>query len=126
MNASLQTNLGTHILADLWCCDSDQINDVPLLTSLLSGAAEKAGAMIVKADFHRFEPQGVSGVVVIAQSHITIHTWPELGYAALDVFTCGDNVDPLSAVVHVAEGLKSRCEFQIHERGIPKNRDEQD
>ncbi len=60
-------------------------------------AAEEAGATIVDSSFHRFLPHGISGVVVIAESHLAIHTWPEYGYAAIDLFTCGDEVNPWKA-----------------------------
>ncbi|HBI26269.1 MAG TPA: adenosylmethionine decarboxylase, partial [Peptococcaceae bacterium] len=57
--------------------------------------------------FHKFSPQGVSGVVIISESHLTIHTWPELGYAAVDVFTCGDKINPWDACKHLSEILQA-------------------
>ena len=66
-------------------------------------AALEAGAEIRELAFHKFSPQGVSGVVVISESHLAIHTWPELGYAAVDVFTCGDKVNPWDACNYLAE-----------------------
>lgn len=73
----------------------------------MNDAAIKCGATVVQSAFHTFNPYGVSGVVVISESHLTIHTWPELNYAAVDVFTCGDTVDPWVACNHLKELLKS-------------------
>jgi S-adenosylmethionine decarboxylase len=68
-------------------------------------AAKQANAEILKVAFHRFQPQGVSGVVVIAESHLSIHTWPETGYAAVDFYTCGDHTDPWRACEYAAAEL---------------------
>lgn len=77
-------------------------------------AALKAGAEIREVALHQFAPQGVSGVVVISESHLAIHTWPELGYAAIDVFTCGDSVDPWEACEHLIQSFQAK-ETEIHE-----------
>jgi S-adenosylmethionine decarboxylase proenzyme len=69
-------------------------------------AVELSGATIIDAKFHQFSPYGVSGVIVIAESHMAIHTWPEYGYAAIDFFTCGDRVDPWKAFDHMNHTLK--------------------
>ena len=76
----------------------------------MNQAAELAGATIVSSNFHHFSPHGVSGVVIIAESHLTIHTWPEYGYAAVDLFTCGDTVDPWIAFDFLKNELE--CEHQ--------------
>lgn len=89
--------LGRHILAEVYGCPADILNDVRKIEEILVNAALEAGAEIREVVFHKFSPQGVSGVVVISESHLAIHTWPELGYAALDVFTCGDRVNPWDA-----------------------------
>ena len=86
--------LGRHILVELYGCNSEIINDLEAIRRLLIEGARKTGATIVGEVFHKFSPQGVSGTVVIAESHLAIHTWPELGYCALDLYTCGDEVDP--------------------------------
>lgn len=80
---------GRHVLAELTGCPPDVLNDAVGLESCFRECAEKGGATLVSSHFHHFSPQGVSGVVVIAESHVTVHTWPEHGYAAVDVFTCG-------------------------------------
>lgn len=89
--------LGRHILAEIYGCDERVLNNRELIEEIMVEAALGAGAEVREVAFHKFSPQGVSGVVVISESHLTIHTWPELGYAAVDVFTCGDKVDPWDA-----------------------------
>jgi S-adenosylmethionine decarboxylase len=89
--------LGRHVLAEIYGCDERVLNNRELIEEIMVEAALEAGAEVREVAFHKFSPQGVSGVVVISESHLTIHTWPELGYAAVDVFTCGDKVNPWDA-----------------------------
>jgi len=96
-------SLGRHVLAEIYGCRFEVLNDIKKVEDIMVNAALEAGAEIREFVFHKFSPQGVSGVVVISESHLAIHTWPELGYAALDVFTCGDRVDPWDACNYVAE-----------------------
>lgn len=100
--------LGRHVLAEVYDCDPKVLNDHKLIEDILIEAAKEAKATIVETIFHKFNPHGVSGVVVIAESHLTVHTWPEYGYAALDMFTCGEEVDPWVAFKYVAKKLKSK------------------
>ena len=86
--------LGRHILVEFFGCTPEIMNDVAMIEDSMVGAAEKAGATVINSTFHHFSPYGVSGVVVIQESHLAIHTWPEYQYAAVDLFTCGDAVDP--------------------------------
>ena len=80
---------GSHLIIDLW--DADHLSDVGVIGLALRRSARAAGATLLHLHLHRFSPNGgVSGVAVLAESHISIHTWPECGYAAVDVFTCGD------------------------------------
>ncbi|MBC9785821.1 S-adenosylmethionine decarboxylase proenzyme [Heliobacillus mobilis] len=97
--------LGVQLLAEVWDCNAEKLNDMKMIEEIMVRAAEKAGAEIREVVFHRFEPQGVSGVVVISESHLTIHTWPELSYAAVDIFTCGERVDPWVALDSLAQEL---------------------
>jgi len=90
--------LGKHLLLELKGCDKEVLNDLSFLRGILLAAAGEAGATVLGESFHQFNPQGVSGVVIIAESHLFIHTWPEYGYAAVDIFTCGDSVQPERAV----------------------------
>ncbi len=111
--------LGRHILLELHECDSEILRDHDQIEKIMRGAALASKATIVKAVFHHFNPYGVSGAVVIAESHLTIHTWPEYGYAALDFFTCGDDVDPWIAHHYVAEKLKAKNKSSIElKRGV--------
>ncbi|HSR66560.1 MAG TPA: adenosylmethionine decarboxylase [Acidobacteriota bacterium] len=89
-----QEALGRQVLIDLYGCPADLLDDVKRVENALVQAARSCGARVVETVLHRFSPQGVSGVVVIAESHLAVHTWPEQGYAALDVFTCGDVLSP--------------------------------
>lgn len=87
------TVLGRQTVLDLYGCDPARLDDPALVEAAMTAAAEAAGATIVARTFHRFAPHGVSGVLVLAQSHATIHTWPEHGYAAVDVFSCDASVE---------------------------------
>ncbi|MCC5914934.1 MAG: S-adenosylmethionine decarboxylase proenzyme [Balneolaceae bacterium] len=86
--------LGKQILVEFYDCDSDKINDVIYIENSLIQATKASNATIISHNFHKFSPYGVSGMVVIAESHVAIHTWPEYKYAAVDIFTCGDTIDP--------------------------------
>ncbi|MDP4145694.1 MAG: adenosylmethionine decarboxylase [Bacillota bacterium] len=99
--------LGRHILAEIYGCDQSLLNDKDEIEKIMVESALKAGAEVREVTFHKFSPQGVSGVVIISESHLTIHTWPELGYAAVDVFTCGDRINPWDACNYMTEYLKA-------------------
>lgn len=117
--------LGRHLIVEYAECNNDLLNDLDQLETFMNESVRKAGATIVKSTFHRYNPQGVSGVVVIAESHISIHTWPEYGYAAVDFFTCGDSVDPYRAFEYMKEKLQSKeATVQEMKRGIPSENDE--
>ena len=95
--------LGRHLLLELFDCDLDAINNVETVKAALIEAAKRAQATIVDVVFHEFNPFGVSGVVVIAESHLSIHTWPEYRYAAVDIFSCGDVLQPEIAANYLVE-----------------------
>ena len=117
--------LGRHLIAEYADCQRDKLDDASYLETCMLEAVRKSGATIVRSVFHRYAPQGVSGVVVIAESHMSIHTWPEYGYAAVDFFTCGNTVDPVKAHAHLKEMLGSREGTVVEvERGIPSETDE--
>ena len=99
--------LGRHILAEFFNCDREILNDSGEIEILMKKAALACGATIVSSVFHTFNPHGVSGVVVIAESHLAIHTWPEYGYAAVDVFTCGNLVDTNTAIQSVQISVRA-------------------
>ncbi len=84
--------LGRHVLLELRECNVAVLDDLVYLEDALVSAAREAGATVIAQSFHQFAPQGVSGVVLIAESHLSLHTWPEHAYAAVDIFTCGTTV----------------------------------
>jgi S-adenosylmethionine decarboxylase len=100
-------SLGHQIVAEFYSCDPVLLNDVEYIREQLLEAARRAGATIVNQAFHHFSPQGVSGAVIIAESHLSIHTWPEYGFAAIDLFTCGDTVSTEIAFSYLHEALKA-------------------
>jgi spermidine synthase len=89
--------LGRQLLVDLYGCERERLNDEAYVRQQLLAAAVQAGATVIESHFHSFSPCGVTGTVSIQESHLSIHTWPEHAYAALDIFTCGDSVDPWCA-----------------------------
>ena len=93
--------LGKHIILELYGCDREILNDREKVGDFIIESVRISGATLLHPYFHQFSPQGVSGVAVIAESHFTIHTWPEYGYAALDIFTCGDDIDSDVAVSYL-------------------------
>ena len=111
--------IGRHIIVELYDCDADILNNRQLIEQILVEAALQAGAEVREVAFHKFAPQGVSGVVIISESHLTIHTYPELKYAAVDLFTCGSNSNPWKAYAYIVKHLKAK-EVQTWElkRGI--------
>jgi S-adenosylmethionine decarboxylase proenzyme len=98
------------------------LNNLEYLEKMLCRTAESIGATVLKSVFHQFCPQGVSGVVVIAESHLCIHTWPEYGYAAVDIFTCGNTINPSDAVDILVADLKASdySSMELHRGEIPQ------
>ena len=90
---SLNVSLGKHVILECYECDLETLNSPEVLEELFLEAAEKSGATVMGSNFKKFEPQGVSGVVIIAESHFSVHTWPEYRYAAIDMFTCGSRIN---------------------------------
>jgi spermidine synthase len=114
-------SLGRHILVEFHGCSAEILNDVPRIEQDMLAAAKQSGATIISSVFHHFSPFGVSGVVVIQESHLAIHTWPEYRYAAVDLFTCGDSVNPWVSY----ESLKKAFEA-AHGSAIELNRGQLD
>ena len=100
--------VGKHCILELYDCDHSKLDDEAFLRTTITTAAKRAGATLLNLITHRFEPQGVTGLALLAESHISIHTWPENGYAAVDVFTCGDHTMPESACEHLRTELGAR------------------
>lgn len=114
--------MGRHLMLEVYDCPSEYLDDPNEIGRLLLDAASKAGATVIDSMFHRFAPQGVSGVVVIAESHLTIHTWPELGCAAIDMFSCSPHIALDQIGEHLARELQARrVDARVVERGrVPR------
>jgi S-adenosylmethionine decarboxylase proenzyme len=109
---------GKHLLVEFWGCNPSALDDITYLETQLRRAAKEACTTIVGVCLHQFSPTGVSGVVVIQESHLSIHTWPEVGYAAVDCYTCGEG-DPWKAYLVLRGALQStRVETIQIERGL--------
>ncbi|AOH56042.1 adenosylmethionine decarboxylase [Peribacillus muralis] len=104
--------MGRHVISELWGCDFEKLNNIDLIEQIFVDAALKSGAEVREVAFHKFAPQGVSGVVIISESHLTIHSFPEHGYASIDVYTCG-NLDPNIAADYIAEALNAQTRENI-------------
>src|SRR5579885_3003252 len=100
--------LGRHILVEFIGCSPEVLDDTTAIEKSMIEAATKAGATVIQSSFHHFSPFGASGVVVIQESHLAIHTWPEYGYAAVDLFTCGDQADPWIAFDWLKTAFKAK------------------
>ncbi|MFB7139834.1 MULTISPECIES: adenosylmethionine decarboxylase [Bacillaceae] len=99
--------MGRHVISELWGCNTEKLNDMKFIEETFVDAALRSGAEVREVAFHKFAPHGVSGVVIISESHLTIHSFPEHGYASIDVYTCGDRIDPNVAANFIAEALEA-------------------
>ncbi len=109
---------GRHLLVEFSGCPPERIATVERLRPVMVDAVERCGATALSWAFHQFEPVGATGVVLLAESHLAFHSWPEDGYLAMDVFTCGDAMDPRVAVEAVAEAVgAARTEVRSEDRG---------
>lgn len=116
----MEQALGRHILCEAAGCDRDVLDDRKAVERIMVDAALKTGAEVREVAIHKFSPQGVSGVVVISESHLAIHTWPELGYASIDVYTCGNTVDPWVAVDYMNSAFGATTVHATeYARGLP-------
>ena len=110
--------LGRHLIVEFHGCNPETLNNLEFLEQSFGRAALETGATIVGKSFRCFSPQGISGVVVIEESHLTVHTWPEKGYAAVDIYTCGD-CDPQKAIPVLQKDLEAcRVETLTLRRGL--------
>ncbi len=110
-------NIGIHLIVEFW--GGKQIEDSKKFESFLIGAAKAAKATPLKVNIHKFLPQGLTGVILLSESHITFHTWPEFKYLALDIFTCGKKCDPYKALDYFKDKIKPK-NIQVMEikRGV--------
>lgn len=98
--------LAKHIILDLYDCDFDLINSVEFIESTLTKAVKISGCKILNKYFHKFSPQGVTGVICVSESHFSIHTWPEHNYAAIDIFCCKDDIE--KSIEYLCKQFKSQ------------------
>ena len=115
-------HLGRHVIIELWGC-SEVINDASRVESAMKSAVHAANANLLDIFVHEFSPQGVTGVAVLAESHLSIHTWPEYGYVAADVFTCGSTTKPEAAAEVLRKAFEAEtADIRELERGVmPKS-----
>jgi len=109
-----------HLLLELYGCDYEKLNDESFLRCSLDRASKLAKARVLNLISNKFEPQGVTAIALLAESHISIHTWPESNYSAVDIFTCGQNMKPELASQYLIETLKAEEHFlRVIERNPP-------
>jgi len=102
------TPLGTHCILDLHGCPPERLDDERFVREAVVQASQEAHSTLLKLSSHKFDPQGVSAVGLLAESHLSIHTWPERGYAAVDIFTCGHSVKPREACANLVQRFAAR------------------
>jgi S-adenosylmethionine decarboxylase len=100
------STFGRHVAVDTWGGNTDLLNSAELLQSHMVEAAEACGATVLSVQAKQFEPQGATVLVLLSESHISIHTYPEKGFAAIDCYTCGETVDPQAAIDYLVNVLK--------------------
>lgn len=115
--------LGKHMTLEYYECDCHVLADAARVKEVFLRAARASGATVISAEFHDFKPQGVSGVVVISESHFAVHAWPEHDYAAVDIFTCGETISFETAAESLKQGLGAQEMIisSVMNRGIPGN-----
>jgi len=119
-NDNKSSHQSKHLLLELYKCDYEKLNDESFLRCTLNRAAKFAKATVLDLISKKFEPQGVTAIALLAESHISIHTWPESNYSAVDIFTCGQNMRPELASQHLIESLMAEeHSLRIIERNPP-------
>ena len=109
-----------HFLLELYRCDCEKLNDESFLRCILNRAAKLANATVLNLISNKFEPQGVTAIALLAESHISIHTWPESNYSAVDIFTCGKNMMPELASQYLIDSLMAKeHSLRVIERNAP-------
>ena len=110
-----------HLLLELYRCDCEKLNDESFLRCILNRASKLANATVLNLISNKFEPQGVTAIALLAESHISIHTWPESNYSAVDIFTCGQNMMPEVASQYLIESLIAKEHaLRVIERNPPQ------
>lgn len=114
-------HIGTHIVADFWHCKYK--DSAEALTKILINAAHASNATVLGSVSHQFEPEGATSLILLAESHISAHTWPEYDYIAIDIFTCGRNMEPEDAIDYLEKRLKPE---KIDKRTVIRGKDKRD
>jgi S-adenosylmethionine decarboxylase proenzyme len=109
---------GLHLIVELVNCNVEKLDNIEFITEAMLDAAEFSGATILHQHFYKFTPQGVSGALILAESHLTIHTWPEHKYAALDFFSCGNKCKPWWGVAYLAAVFEGKLKVKRVNRGV--------
>ena len=120
-NNLLEEQLGRHLIVEMMGSPYHRLNNITFIDNVFREACTIGSLTLLKMQLHQFEPFGVSGVAVLAESHISIHTWPEKSYAALDIFVCGKNANPELALKYIEEQMEATSlNVKTFDRGIPK------
>jgi len=120
-NDEILIHQSKHLLLELYGCDREKLNDESFLRCILNRAAKLANATVLNLISNKFEPQGVTAIALLAESHISIHTWPESNYSAVDIFTCGKNMMPELASQYLIESLMAKeHSLRVIERNPPE------
>ena len=113
-------SVGLHCIYELYAGNQDKLNDEAFVKEALTQAAQQSGATLISIVSHKFNPQGVTALALLSESHISIHTWPERGYAAVDAFTCGSHTDPEKACNCLRQSFDStEGSIRIFKRCLP-------
>ena len=119
-NEEKLSHQGKHLLLELYGCDSEKLNDESFVRCTLNKAAKLANATVLNLISNKFEPQGVTAIALLAESHISVHTWPESNYSAVDIFTCGRNMLPEVASHYLIDALSAKEHFlRVIDRNPP-------
>jgi S-adenosylmethionine decarboxylase len=116
---NMTRSIGKHVIADYYDCNRMIIDDLEKIQLIMRQAATDSGATVLDSKFHRFSPCGVSGIFLISESHLAIHTWPEYCYVAFDLFTCGSKIDPTRCLKMLEKNFEAeRVSISEIDRGI--------
>jgi S-adenosylmethionine decarboxylase len=111
-------SIGVHLVADLRGVSASKISKLPLMKEIMESAVKSGGLTKIRSHYHQFSPTGVSGVILLAESHLSFHTWPEYGFVALDIFTCGPTENAEAAFEYIIDKLSPvSVEYKKIERG---------
>ncbi len=120
--SGFKESLGQHLILELFNCSKALINNIERLESIMKDSAEFSGATIVSTSFYPYVPEGISGIIILKESHLAVHTWPEYDFVAVDLFTCHDSIDFDKFIDHIKLALKAeKTSSQILPRGLHKS-----